>query len=296
MEPNERTLTIKAEGMARGQKVEIKEIPMNKIKIGRNSRLSVSKEDLSGLMQSINSTGLLEPIGVIKSKKHEGSYEIAYGNRRFMAFSKLGLHSIPAVIHEYKNEQDVDVKNLAENVQRRQISLQEIGRYASILEGEGLGKKELAVRLGVPINYLDACLTAFKDIPKDFRDDLEMSTSGKSPGMGKISIGDARAILGVRRTYDLNKKDTERLFKAAKDDDRFNSDSVHKYAQAIKRGKDPLETVRPIKTLTFRLMIDEAEYDKLVSKYIDDGPFNSFTALLKAVLRGQKHVSINFLD
>ncbi len=53
----ERTLTIRSEGMARGQEVKIKDIPMNKIKIGRNSRLAVSKEDLSGLMQSINSTG-----------------------------------------------------------------------------------------------------------------------------------------------------------------------------------------------------------------------------------------------
>ncbi len=143
MQNEQRTLTIKGEGMARGQKVEIKELPMNKIKIGRNSRMSVSKEDLSGLMQSINSTGLLEPIGVIKAKTGD-SYQIAYGNRRFMAFSKLGLHSIPAVIHEYKNENDVDVKNLAENVQRRNISLAEIGRYASILEGEGLGKKGIS--------------------------------------------------------------------------------------------------------------------------------------------------------
>ncbi len=204
MDSNERTLTIKGEGMARGQKIEIKELPMNKIKIGRNSRLAVSKEDLSGLMQSINSTGLLEPIGVIKSQKHQGSYEIAYGNRRFMAFSKLGLHSIPAVIHEYKNESDVDVKNLTENVQRRNISLAEIGRYASILEGEGLGKKELAVRLGVSINYLDACLNAYKDVPKEYREDLQVQTSGSAPEPGKISIMTAKAIVNAGKLVGVN--------------------------------------------------------------------------------------------
>ncbi len=31
---NDRTLTIKGEGMARGQEVKIKEIPLNKIKLG----------------------------------------------------------------------------------------------------------------------------------------------------------------------------------------------------------------------------------------------------------------------
>ncbi len=294
---NERTLTVKGEGMARGQKVEIKEIPINKIKIGRNSRLSVSKEDLSGLMQSINSTGLLEPIGVIKSNKHIGNYEIAYGNRRFMAFSKLGLHSIPAVIHEYKNESDIDTKNLAENVQRRNISLAEIGRYASILEGEGLSKKELAVRLGVPVNYLDSCLSAYQFVPKEFRNDLETTVSGKPAGPGKISISAVKAIAAVDRSFDLNKSDRDILFKAAKNDERFDVANVSKYAAAIKRGnKDPIASAKPLKTLTFKMIIDEGQYDSLVHKHVENGPFRSFTALVKAVCRGQKQVVINFLD
>ncbi len=282
--------------MARGQKVQIKEIPMNKIKIGRNSRLSVSKEDLSGLMQSINSTGLLEPIGVIKAQKGDG-YEIAYGNRRFMAFTKLGLHSIPAVIHEYKNVNDVDVKNLAENVQRRNISLQEIGRYASILEGEGLGKKELAVRLGVSVNYIESCLEAYKNVPKEYRDDLVPQVGGVKVPAGKIPITTARAITGISRTFDLNRSDQIKLYEAAKSDARFNIDSIRSYATAIKRGaKDPIGTVRPLKTLTFRFMLDEAAYDSLVKKHVENGPYNSFTALVKDVCRGKKAVSINFLD
>ncbi len=282
--------------MARGQKVTVKELPMNKIKIGRNSRLSISKEDLSGLMQSINSTGLLEPIGVIKAQKGDG-FEIAYGNRRFMAFTKLGLHSIPCVVHEYKNANDVDVKNLAENVQRRNISLQEIGRYASILETEGLGKKELAVRLGVSVNYIESCLSAYKDVPKEFREDLVPQIAGQKVPAGKIPITVARAISGLTRTFALNKADKTILYKAAKSDARFNIDSIKNYASAIKRGsKDPIGSVKPLKTLTFRFMIDNAEYEKLIEKFVDDGPFNSFTALVKAVCRGQKSVAINFLD
>ncbi len=296
-EAESRTLTIKGEGMARGKKVEIKELPMNKIKIGRNSRLSVSKEDLSGLMQTINSTGLLEPIGVVKSKKNDGSYEIAYGNRRFMAYTKLGLHSIPCVIHEYKNESMIDVMNLAENVQRRNISLAEVGRYASILEGEGLGKKELAVRLGVSINYLEACLNAYKEVPKEYREDLQIQTTGSSPEAGKISIHTARAIVNAQKAHGITKAQSHVLYKAAKSDERFDAANVSKYAAAIKKGaKDPIGEVRAVKTMTFRLMLYESQYDSLIKKYVDDGPFNSFTALIKAVLRGQKQVSINFLD
>lgn len=291
----ERTLTIRSEGMARGQDVKIKEIPMNKIKIGRNSRLSVSKEDLSGLMQSINSTGLLEPIGVVESGN---GYEIAYGNRRYMAFSKLGLHSIPAVIHKRKNDNDVDVMNLAENVQRRNISLAEIGRYASILEGEGLGQKELAVRLGCTLNYVQSCLAAYNDVPKAYRDDLEVQTSSaKKRTPGKISITDAQSILNAQKSQALKREDVLVLFKAAKSDDRWNKDNIHSYVSAIKKGsKDPIGDVKAVKTLTFRFIMDEAAYDKLMDKYVNDGPFNSFTSLVKSVLRGQTAAMINVVE
>ena len=283
--------------MARGQNVQFKELPMNKIKLGRNSRLAASKEDLSGLMQSINSLGLLEPIGVVKSADGKG-FEVAYGNRRFMAFSKLGLHSIPAVIHERRNNNDVDVKNLAENVQRRNISLQEVGRYASILEGEGLGKKELAVRMGVSVNYVDSCLTAYREVPAENREDLEPQViGGGRVTPGKITITAAKAIINQQKAVGMTKAQQGILYKAAKSDSRFTPENVPKYVAAIKRGaKDPIGDIKAIKTLTFRFMIDEKEYNKLISKHVTDGPFNSFSALIKAVLRGQKAVPINFID
>lgn len=291
----ERTPTVKGEGMARGQDVKIKELPMNKIKLGRNSRLSVSKEDLSGLMQSINSTGLLEPIGVVESGN---GYEVAYGNRRYMAFSKLGLHSIPAVIHKRKKDSDVDVMNLAENVQRRNISLAEIGRYASILEGEGLGKKELAVRLGCSLNYVESCLTAFKEVPKEYRDDLATDVgAGTKKTSGKISIKAAIGIINAQKSQSLSRVNAAILFKAAKNDERFTVDNIPNYVAAIKKGsKDPIGDIKPVKTLTFRFIMDEKAYDKLMEKYVNDGPFNSFTALVKSVLRGQTAASINMVE
>ncbi len=173
----------------------------------------------------------------------------------------------------------------------------EIGRYASILEGEGLGKKELAVRLGVSVNYLEACLNAYQEVPKEYREDLAIQTTGSAPEPGKISIHTARAIVNAQKAHGITKAQSHVLYKAAKSDKRFNADNVSKYAAAIKKGaKDPIGEVRAIKTMTFRLMMYESQYDSLMKKYVNDGPFNSFTALLKAVLRGQKQVSINFID
>ncbi len=292
----ERTLTIKGEGMARGQVVVIKELPLNKIKLGRNSRISQSEEDLSGLMQSINSVGLLEPIGVVETKDGKG-YEVAYGHRRFLAFSKLGLHSIPAVIKKRTNDNAVDVMNLAENVQRRNISMAEIGRYASILEGEGLNLKELAVRLGCPLSYVTTAIQVYKTIPEEFRKDLEIRVPGQSRKAGTISLDAAKAIITVQKAHPLPKVAADALFKAARDDIRFKAESVTEYVAAIKKGrKDPIGDAKQIKTLQIRIMMDEREYNRLHSRFVEEGPFQSMTALMKAILKGEKNVPVKIIE
>lgn len=292
----ENSITIKGEGMARGQTVVIKELPLNKIKLGRNSRLAISQEDLSGLMQSINSVGLLEPIGVVDTEDGKG-WEIAYGNRRFMAFSKLGLHSIPCVIHKRRNDNDVDVKNLAENVQRRNISLAEIGRYAKILEAEGLGLKELAVRLGTSVNYVRSCVEAYQEVPKEYRDDLQAGLTGQRPEPGKISIRAAQSIVNAVKKTPIPKVAVDALYVAAKSDDRFDSSKVPDYIAAMKKGvKDPIGSVRRVRATHISVMIYEDDWEKLEAKFVDSGPFKSVTALMRAVLKGEKAVKIPIID
>ncbi len=286
---NDRTFEVKGEGMARGKKVLIKELPMNSIKLSKNSRLQITNEDLSGLMQSINSTGLLEPIGVVEHKP--GKYEVCYGNRRYMAFSRLGLHSIPCIIHPYKDAKDIDIKNLAENVQRKNISLPEVGRYAEFLKAEGLSLKELAVRLGVSVRYLDIAVSAFQEIPKQHRNDLEMQTGSSRTTPGKISFRNARAILQNKKGGFIDSKQSEKLFELAKTKPKFIAEDIPRYIKAMKAGKDP-EKVTPVKAVTVRFLIDESDYESLLHKHVNNGPFNSFSQLVQAVLSGQKAVRI----
>lgn len=302
MSENERTLTIRSEGMARGQHVEVKELPMNKIKMGRNSRMLIRDEDLSGMMQSINSVGLLQPIGVVRVDGSKEMYEIAYGNRRFMSFSRLGLHSIPAIVHTSKKEaKRIDVMNLTENVQRKNLSIHEIGRYAAMLEKEGLHKKELAVRLGVNLHYLDSCLTAYHDVPKEFRGDLIVNVPGPRPAQGKeagkISMKTARAILDQSRRYKLGSRFEKELFHLAKTESKFNPESIPDYIVALKKGKKyPIKEAVSTKRVTVDFLIEEKHYDEIVKEHIENGPFNSLVGLIRAVLKGQKRVIFKIVD
>ncbi len=281
--------------MAKGQGiVTIEKMPLKKIKLNKNSRLNVDPDELEGLMQSIKTTGLLQPIGVIKNGT---GYEICYGNRRFMACSKLGMTSMPVIVHERKSESDVDIKNLTENVQRRNISLTEVGRYIGLLEKEGLSQAECAVRLGVSISYVKAAVDAFGAVPKEFREAIDVRLGNKG-GLarhtpGKISISTARSIIGAEKTGVITKAQAKKLYKAAKSSTKFNAGNIGAYIRTISSGeKDFLNKTPKSVRIAVTFAISEDHKNELEKKFITDGPFSSMNALCIAILKGEKAVQM----
>jgi len=287
---DEQVLTLTGVPMAKANEtVEITRVPLSKIKLSRNSRMDVSQDELDGLMQSIKEVGLLQPIGLIKKGPN---YEIAYGNRRYLACSKLGLSRIPAIVRSEKREFDVDIQNLTENIQRRNLGLAEVGRYMKLLESEGLSRPEIAVRLGVPRSYVTHCFDAFERVPKEFRNDIEVRVAsdkkGQTQSPGKISIRQAQAIISAKKSHRLDDKKTEALFRAAKSlGSEFKIERIHDYAGAVKAGKDPVKQVPKHKMLHLAVLLSEAEFERLEAKHVDNGPFKSVTAVARAILSGK---------
>lgn len=283
----------------KGQQVVIQAIPLNKIKLSRNSRTSISQEELDGLMQSIKEVGLLQAIGVVK--KGTG-YEICYGNRRFLACSKLGMTKIPAFVHDNKREVEIDVKNLTENIQRRNLSLSEVGRYIELLKKDGLTTAECAVRLGVNRGYVEACIRAYNEVPEKFKDDLELSiTKGanetKAKKAGKISVTSAKHIINASKAYGLSETQKEKLFEMAKKDERFLPENSRKYAAALKSGvKDPISAVKPLQHVMVQFWTTKEHLEELRKKHVDEGAFRSLNGFFVAVLKGEKSARIQVVD
>jgi ParB/RepB/Spo0J family partition protein len=280
-------LTITEGPMNKSGPISIQNMPLNKIKLAKNSRLNVSDEEIAGMMQSIKEVGLLQPIGVSKSGT---GYEICYGNRRFMACSKLGMKRIPVIIHTNKTEIEGDLKNLTENLQRRNISLSEAGRYMQMLRESGLSAAEIAVRLGVSKSYIQHCLNAFSEVPAEFRDDLEMRTTmDKKKTPGKIPITTATAILSAKKSHNLKAEDVRKLFKSAKSDDAFSVDNLPRYVSAIKQGKkDPVKETTPLKHMKVQFYISLDHYEELERRHVQEGPFQTMNGLFVAILKGEK--------
>lgn len=212
---------------------------LNNIKLGKNSRMSMDNADLSELMSSIKERGLLQPIGVKKTENGKG-YEVVYGYRRFMAVSKLGLSSIPVVIREEgEKEFDSDMDNLTENIQRKNISLAEAGRYMDYLN-KSMTLKEIAARLSISVSYVRSCIESYKDVPESYRNDLEVrvNSNRKKKTPGKIPINVAQKIVNAQKKYHLNQEQVKTLFSGAKTKDEFVTDNIPKYALALKQGKN----------------------------------------------------------
>lgn len=267
---------------------DIQMMSLNKIKLSKNSRREIRDEDLSGIMQSIKQVGLLQPIGV--SKHQDGGYRICYGNRRFLACSKLGLKTIPVIVHKNNSASEEDLKNLTENIQRRDITLAEAGRYIDLLQKSGIGVAEIAVRLGVTRAYVNHATSCYRAVPEKYRGDIEVVVT-KTKGAaspGKIGVRTATKIVNVVDRFGLASDQRDYLFEEAKKNDRFERDLVKEYAKRLAAGeKDPVNKVEKIKYINFHLPVPEKEYERLQEKYIEDGPFQGMAGLVMAILMGK---------
>lgn len=280
--------------MAPKGEVMVQNIPLNKIKLGKNSRLSIRDEDFAGLMMSIKDQGMLQPIGVVRRKT---GYEICYGNRRFLACSKLGYSKIPAIVHEDSTEANIDLKNLTENIQRRNISLTEAGRYIQLLMDQKLTKKEIAARLGVSTGYVESCLSAYNEVPEEYRSDLEVQRGSAKLPPGKISITTAQKIITARKNLGLTKAETKKLYEAAKTNENFKPQNTWRYASALKNGKaNFVDSVKAAKHVSVNFSLTEEDYDKLYTKYVIDGPYSTLSPFFRDVLAGKRSVRIPVLE
>ena len=148
-------------------------------------RTDFSIESLQGLIDSIRSNGVLQPI-VLRAA--DSGYQIVAGERRWRAAIEAGLADMPAVVR------DVDDRNmlllaLLENVVREDLNPIERARgYAQLLETLSCTQEELAQHLSEARATL-ANTIRLLELPEEIQDLVSRGT---------ISAGHGRALLGVK--------------------------------------------------------------------------------------------------
>jgi len=128
-------------------------------------RLEPEDEDIERLANSIQSTGLINPITVYKKNER---YEVIAGHRRYLAAKLAGLKTVMARVVEGDEKKKVSIM-LAENLSRKDLSpMEEASVYAEIQEQWGWSKKQIARVVGKSDRHI-ATMLKLLEIPNDLQ-------------------------------------------------------------------------------------------------------------------------------
>lgn len=110
--------------------MKVRDIPLDRIFITKNVRLEADGE-LGELMGSVEHYDLLQPIGVFPRGER---YELVFGHRRLKAAQMRNEQTIAAHILEHLSEHDIPLVKLQENMQRKQLTTEEVVAAADELK------------------------------------------------------------------------------------------------------------------------------------------------------------------
>jgi len=190
----------------------------------KQPRKKFSKEELENLSASIKSKGILQPILV--REKNKDSFEIIAGERRWRAAQIAGIHQIPAIIKQMSDEESTQAA-LIENIQRENLNaIEEARAYQTILQSDGTNYENLSSAVGKSKSHISNTIRLLE---------LDIKILNYIED-GKISMGHARALIGVPNAIELadeiiNKKLSVREIE--------RNTSKYKKSKQKKNPKDP---------------------------------------------------------
>jgi len=174
-------------GPASSDEGALKSIPIGKI--GRNPfqpRREFNSEELGELQESLNSSGLLQPITVRRRPGKDG-FELIAGERRLRAATKLGWKEIPAIIKEI-DDRTILTLALVENLQRTDLNPIEEGEgYHRLSHEFSLTQQQIAETVGKDRTTI-ANMLRLLQLPESVRSLLQD---------GRLTMGHAKVLLGL---------------------------------------------------------------------------------------------------
>ena len=171
------------------------------------------EEALSSLAESIREVGVLQPILV--RPLGDGEYELVAGERRGRAARRVGLGTIPALVHATDDSAALEHALVATLHRDDLNALEEAGAYQQLIEDFGLTHDEVATRVGRSRATVSNTLRLLQ-LPPSIQRALQER---------KLTMGHARALLGTP-----DRAFQEQLAKRAIDDDL----SVRSVEEAIR--------------------------------------------------------------
>ena len=201
-------------------KIDISKIAPNK----QQPRKNFKEKDIQELSDSIKNQGLIQPI--IVRYVGEDTYEIIAGERRWRACQLAGVHSVDCVVME-ASEDIVFELALIENIQRENLNVvEEAKAYKKLITTNGLKAEDLSKKLGKSSSHISNLIRIL-----ELDDEIHQMII-----LGKISMGHARALVGVPDAVAKAKEIFEKKLSVR---DVEKSTSKYKKVRKKQTQKDP---------------------------------------------------------
>ncbi|MFP4163728.1 MAG: ParB/RepB/Spo0J family partition protein [Chitinispirillaceae bacterium] len=151
-------------------------------------RIDFDEEEISGLAQSIENQGLLQPV-VLRQKGN--GYEIISGERRYRAFKYLKRDKVPCIIKPKVTDREMLELALVENIQREELNeIEKAIAYQKLLLECNYTHEQLSKQVGKSRTVITNSLRLL-NLPDEVQELVRK---------GDLSMGHARALLSLDST------------------------------------------------------------------------------------------------
>lgn len=226
-------------------------------------RIRKENTNVEDLVQSIKSTGLLEPL-VVMPTKTGGLYALIAGYRRLVACAKAGKRKIPCVINYNANTPEVPILEALYNHSKK-YTIKEIVDYIDYLE------KQKGIMSASMIEYLlqlnSGEYTKLKDI---LNDDDEEIVSKLFDGVYTIEMA-FKKLEQRRKKESAEEKDNKKAAKVYEDEAESGADTI--VGAGDEANADEALTDEEIKSLSFSVseLDDETDEESSLDEMVEDG-------------------------
>jgi len=173
-------LMKKVEAKKQGDKLNITEIPLSKLKENPyQPRIEINEKELQELANSIQEQGLIQPISVTPIKNEEGYFYIIAGHRRVEAHRILGKQTIKVNILNDINEKELASLSISENWQRKNLNIIETAiALKEYKEKFSKSYDEIAKELGKSKSLIIKMMNIL-NLPQEIISDIKTNQSTK---------------------------------------------------------------------------------------------------------------------
>lgn len=234
---------------------EILEIPMDQIDISNlNVRKTDRESDIRELADSIKKYGLLQPV-VLNGEYGKPPYELIVGQRRLLAHRLLKEKYIRAVFCLEKNETQLRMLSLSENMHRELNYVDKAEAITLLYNNFGKDTNKVAKELGLSVSTIIEYVK------------LEEQATPKAKELLKKKI--------------VKKADVKRAISAAQGDPEKIDELIDEFSKLTKYEKDrAVDYGKKKKKATVKEIIEEAKkpkYEKTVILNLDQDTNEALT-------------------